>query len=422
MTCGLRNAFDAAFRLDGELFSFDSDMEGDENLPWYRPVRVNHCPPGADFVWRTGSANTPSYYIDSLPAIYDVGRGSPVGLEFYEHTAFPAKYQGAYLMADWSLGIIYAAHLKPDGATYKLDLEKFCTGAPMNVTDIGIAPDGSVYFTMGGRHTEGGVYRIVYDGPHDTKSDTTTDAGALLSWPQPQAAWSRAALEKWIKEKKVDLSKALFPAIGDAARPASECIKAMMLLQMQGRPLDVNSLMQLMLDRDPQVRTQAVYLIGVNNDRDAHLALAAALKDDDPLVRRRACEALIRCNLAAPLANLWPLLGGPRSVRPHRRPAVSATPVGQGLDKAPVDGGERSHLPGGRGRAVQDRPGRALRGADFRPSAQGRTGGSGGPAAIPAHGAIGVAAHARGQTAQQRARHRAGVRGAVPDEGLARQP
>ena len=99
-----------------------------------------------------------------------------------------------------------------------------------------------------------------------------------------------------------------------------ERIKAMMLLQMQGRPLDVNSLMQLMLDRDPQVRAQAVYLIGVNNDRDAHLALAAALKDDDPLVRRRACEALIRCNLAAPLANLWPLLGDPdRFVRTAAR-------------------------------------------------------------------------------------------------------
>ena len=139
-------------------------MEWDENLPWYRPVRVCHCPPGAEFVWRTGSANTPAYYIDSLPAIYDVGRGSPVGMEFYEHTAFPQKYRGAYLMADWSLGIIYAAHLHADGATYKLDLEKFCTGAPMNVTDIGVAPDGSVYFTMGGRHTQGGVYRIVYAG------------------------------------------------------------------------------------------------------------------------------------------------------------------------------------------------------------------------------------------------------------------
>ncbi len=229
VACGLRNVFDAAFSLNGELFTFDSDMEGDEGLPWYRPVRVYHCPPGADFVWRTGSANTPPYYIDSLPAIYDVGRGSPVGLEFYEHTAFPPKYQGAYLMADWSLGIIYAAHLKPDGATYKLDLEKFCTGAPMNVTDIGVAPDGSVYFTMGGRHTQGGVYRIVYDG--GDKKEAGQDAPErLLSWPQPQAAWSRAALDKWIADQKIDLSKELFPVIGNAGRPAAERIKAMMLL------------------------------------------------------------------------------------------------------------------------------------------------------------------------------------------------
>ncbi len=183
VACGFRNAFDAAFSLNGELFTFDSDMEGDEGLPWYRPVRVNHCPPGADFVWRTGSANTPAYYIDSLPAIYDVGRGSPVGLEFYEHTAFPPKYQGAYLMADWSLGIIYAAHLKPDGASYKLDLEKFCTGAPMNVTDIGVAPDGSVYFTMGGRHTQGGVYRIVYDGGDKKEADKTPPGRGEVTSP-----------------------------------------------------------------------------------------------------------------------------------------------------------------------------------------------------------------------------------------------
>ena len=69
--------------------------------------------PAPTSCWRTGSANTPAYYIDSLPAIYDVGRGSPVGMEFYDHTAFPPKYHGAYFMADWSLGIIYAAHLKP---------------------------------------------------------------------------------------------------------------------------------------------------------------------------------------------------------------------------------------------------------------------------------------------------------------------
>ncbi len=80
-----RNQFDAAFSPQGELFTFDSDMEWDEKLPWYRPVRVCHCIPGADFGWRTGSANMPPYYFDTLPATIDTGRGSPTGVEFYDH-------------------------------------------------------------------------------------------------------------------------------------------------------------------------------------------------------------------------------------------------------------------------------------------------------------------------------------------------
>jgi putative heme-binding domain-containing protein len=326
VACGFRNEFDAAFSLHGELFTFDSDMEWDENLPWYRPVRVNHCPPGADFVWRTGSANTPAYYIDSLPAILDVGRGSPVGLEFYEHNAFPPKYQGAYLMADWSLGIIYAAHLKPDGASYKVDLEKFCTGAPMNVTDIGVAPDGSVYFTMGGRHTQGGVYRIIYEGTE--KKEDKTPLQRLLSWPQPQAAWSRAALEKWVKDDKIDLAKVLGAAVADVTRPAADRVKAMELLQMHGQPIEDRRLAQLVLDTEPLVRAQAVFLIGVNNDRAAQPALVQALKDENTFVRRRACEAFVRGNLPAPLPALWPLLGDrDRFARTAARLCLQRLPV-----------------------------------------------------------------------------------------------
>src|SRR4029078_218722 len=43
VAAGFRNHFDAAFRSDGELFTFDSDMEWDEGMPWYRPLRVCHC-------------------------------------------------------------------------------------------------------------------------------------------------------------------------------------------------------------------------------------------------------------------------------------------------------------------------------------------------------------------------------------------
>jgi SAM-dependent methyltransferase len=116
VAAGFRNQFDAAFNPDGELFTFDSDMEWDEGLPWYRAVRVCHCTPGSDFVWRTGAANTPGYYIDSLPPVVETGRGSPTGVEFYDHTAFPAQYRGAFFICDWSIGTIWVVHLADWGA------------------------------------------------------------------------------------------------------------------------------------------------------------------------------------------------------------------------------------------------------------------------------------------------------------------
>ncbi len=67
VVAGFRNEYDFAFNADGELFTFDSDMEWDVGLPWYRPVRVNHCPLGAEFGWRNGSGKWPAYYFDSLP-------------------------------------------------------------------------------------------------------------------------------------------------------------------------------------------------------------------------------------------------------------------------------------------------------------------------------------------------------------------
>jgi putative heme-binding domain-containing protein len=256
-SAGFRNHFDIAFNPDGELFTFDSDMEWDENLPWYRAVRICHCIPGADFVWRTGAANTPGYYIDSLPPTYETGRGSPVGLEFYDHHAFPAKYRGAYFMGDWSLGIIWAVHLKQQGASYKAEVEKFCQGAPMPVTDLNVAPDGSLVFTTGGRNTQGGVFRIVADKPGDPDPKRPD---------QPFAAWSE------IRRKD--------PAAGPDQ-----------LLATKTMPSDK-------LARD-------VYIRGVKGGDDSKEALLAALNDYDPFVRRRACEALIRLGIEPPVDVAW---------------------------------------------------------------------------------------------------------------------
>ena len=84
-----RNAYDHAFNLAGELFTFDSDMEWDINLPWYRDVRTVHGVPGGNYGYRNGSGKMPAYYLDTLPPLRDLGRGSPVGVEFYQRSRLP---------------------------------------------------------------------------------------------------------------------------------------------------------------------------------------------------------------------------------------------------------------------------------------------------------------------------------------------
>ena len=69
----------AAEATRGEAFLFDSDMEWDIGLPWYREVRTAHQVLNGNYGYRNGSGKYPAYYIDSLPPTRDVGRGSPVG-------------------------------------------------------------------------------------------------------------------------------------------------------------------------------------------------------------------------------------------------------------------------------------------------------------------------------------------------------
>ncbi len=166
---GFRNEFDAAFNREGELFTYDADMEWDIGDPWYRPTRVNHVISGAEFGWRNGSGKFPAYYFDSFGSVVDIGPGSPTGISFGYGAKFPAKYQEALFIADWSFGKLYAVHLEPSGASFTGQTEEFVTGQPLPVTDVLVNPaDGAMYITVGGRRTQSALYRITYVGSEST--------------------------------------------------------------------------------------------------------------------------------------------------------------------------------------------------------------------------------------------------------------
>jgi putative heme-binding domain-containing protein len=169
VSTGYRNTYDIAFNKAGELFAYDSDMEWDVGLPWYRPTRLVHATSGSEFGWRNGSGKWPDYYPDSLGSVVDVGRGSPTGIVFGYGADFPARYQRALFLCDWSYGRVFAAHLEPDGASYTAELEPFIQAAPFPVVDVTIGPDGAMYLITGGRSTESWLYRVTYEGDKPTR-------------------------------------------------------------------------------------------------------------------------------------------------------------------------------------------------------------------------------------------------------------
>ncbi len=175
---GFRNQYDIAFNADGELFTYDADMEWDIGTPWYRPTRVCHVTSGSEFGWRGGNGKWPTYYPDSVPPIVEIGPGSPTGIVFGIGAKFPKKYQQALYIADWSFGFIYAIHLTADGSTYRGETELFCSAPALQVTDITIGNDGAMYFAIGGRRTQSALYRITAETQVD---DSETTARGLTA-------------------------------------------------------------------------------------------------------------------------------------------------------------------------------------------------------------------------------------------------
>jgi putative heme-binding domain-containing protein len=157
---GFRNAYDMAFAPWGDLFTFDSDMEWDIGLPWYRATRVVHVLPGGDYGWRTGSAVWPAWYPDSLPPVMDLGRGSPTGVAWCDSLAFPPAWRNTLLLGDWAQGRIVAVHLQPEGMSWRGRSEVLLSGRPLPVTDFVFDRTGALLITVGGRGARGALLRL----------------------------------------------------------------------------------------------------------------------------------------------------------------------------------------------------------------------------------------------------------------------
>ena len=329
---GFRNPYNHAYNYEGEAFTFDSDMEWDINLPWYRDVRSVHGVPSADYGWRTGSGKFPAYYLDSLPPVDDLGRGSPVGVDFYQSYAYPAEYFDAFLQGDWSRGRVVLSNFRKAGATYELaePASDFIYGEPLNVTDLEVGPDGLVYFTMGGRATQGGFYRVAYKG-YRANEERRPETGILsvVRQPQPLSAFSDAYFRAAKDEMGDSWASGLQDLVRDETAEPSDRIQALHLLQRYTPKPDAPLIRSAFESVDPALRAAAIYVVGQHGSDRAKRIAADGLKDPDPFVRRRSAEALMRMGdpAFADTADLYALLGdSDRFVRWAGRVALESVP------------------------------------------------------------------------------------------------
>ena len=215
VSMGMRNAYDIAFNRDGELFAYDSDMEWDIGLPWYRPTRILHSVPGAEFGFRNGSGKFPASFADTLPPVVNIGPGSPVGVTFGYGAKFPSKYQNALFCLDWTYGTMYAIHLTPDGASYTGEKEEFLSGKPLPLTDAVIRPaDGAMYFLIGGRGNQSGLFRVTYTG------DSSAIAAAAPAVPSltPEARLRREIEALQLAPPSAEIIDQVWPHLDHADR------------------------------------------------------------------------------------------------------------------------------------------------------------------------------------------------------------
>jgi putative heme-binding domain-containing protein len=214
---GFRNAYDFDFNPKGEIFTFDSDMEWDWGLPWYRPIRIIHCVPGGEYGWRSGSSKWPDYYPDSLPAVLNIGIGSPTGVKFGTRSKFPPAYREALFAQDWSYGRLFAVHLAPHGASYNASYEVFLQGQPLNLTHLEFGRDGAMYFITGGRGTQSGLYRVSYDAK-TLPPAKKTEVKVARDPSAPSAVRLRRKLEAFYHQSKPRAISFAWPRLSSSDR------------------------------------------------------------------------------------------------------------------------------------------------------------------------------------------------------------
>ena len=348
---GLRNPQELAFDQYGNLFTCDNDadqwdkgrlvylIEGGDSgwnhghqvllnfrnqlelrTPVYKHPDHKEIPMNpwmTEAIWEPLHEERPAY---TLPPV-DIVSWGPSGMVYnYGATAVPERYENHFWICNFggAKGDLEAFSVKPDGAGFALDQhEVFMVG--LGNTDVEFGPDGKMYlscFNNNGWYKQdiGNIYTLSSKEAEEreivkeTQKLLTTDFSTLVESeisPLLGHVDMRVRLRAQFELAKRGSSEAFEAAIDQSENRLQRLHGVWGLGQLARKDESLVRLhLELLDDPDPEIRAQAVKIIGDIRSEEAGPALTELLRDDSLRVQSFAAIAIGKCGYPQALPTL----------------------------------------------------------------------------------------------------------------------
>jgi len=356
---GLRNPQELAFDAFGDLFTGDNNSDGGDRARWVNVVEggdsgwrygyqwitepVARGPWNDEKMWHPPHPGQPAFLVPPIANLAD----GPSGLAYHPGTGLDPRYAEHFFLCDFRGGAdssgIHAFRTLRRGAFWELGpVEHLVWG--VLATDADFGPDGALYLTdwVQGWNIvgKGRVWRL--SEPSVASSALVAETRALIE--EGMDGRDLAELEELLGHLDQRVRQEAEFALVDrgeagAAVLARAALEAPALLArlhgiwglgvaQRAATGSVEPLVALVADDDPEVRTQALDVLGDVRFAPAAAAVAGALDDPEPRVRFQAALAAGRLGLPDAVPGLVRCLEDAREDDPNLRHAAVMGLVG----------------------------------------------------------------------------------------------
>ena len=319
---GLRNPQELAFDDYGNLFTGDNNSDGGDQARlvylveggetgWdmcYQTLEGENRrgPWNQEGIWKPRHKGQPAW---TLPPMMNYTSG-PSGMVMYPGHGLPDRYEDHMFLCDFrgsnTSSRIVSFAVQPDGAGYKVVDEHVFIDSVL-ATDFEFGYDGRMFVLDWGwgwgSKDAGRIYEVSYDEAMDPAADARSlfasgfegaDLPALLRHPDRRVRIRASVL--LAKERRATVE--FLRLARDTSAPVKHRLHGVWGLGMVGRGEDsrpsLKQLVSLVGDETPEIRAQALRILGDERAEAAVGQMLGALRDASPRVRFYAALGLGR--------------------------------------------------------------------------------------------------------------------------------